>query len=435
MQWFNWLEVLAHSSLLLTIAIGIIAAVESIAVLGLILPGAVMMTAAASVAGNAGLSIPVMLISGTIGAVVGDSISYWIGKTQRDRIPRLWPFSRHPNWLERGEQFFERYGGLSILIGRFIGPVRPLIPMVAGMMSMPQLRFLVVNVLSAIGWAPLYLLPGYYLGQNVHLSPVFFWWLVCFFGVMTVAMLIFSSGRRWLERNGTSYRPAFWLLIISLALLVPWTALVWHAGTTPLAMDRITHTLFATVHDTPLWLTLATWWAQVGDKPGVVALAAPWVIWWCARRQFAVGLHWIAALGGIAVLNTLIKHLVERPRPSALPTSYSYLSAHTSSATVICGLTAAFLAQQLPPRLRNYTYWGAIILAMLMGVTRLICAVHWASDVVGGLLLGAAVCAATQLSYRRFATHPICWKGWWLPACASLALVVVRINLMPNIVF
>lgn len=431
MHWFNWLESLAHSSLLLTVAIGIIAAIESVAVLGLILPGAFMMTAAASVAGNAGLSIPVMLLSGTIGAVVGDSISYWIGKTQRERIPRLWPFSRHPNWLERGEYFFERYGALSILIGRFVGPVRPLIPMVAGMMSMPQLRFLTVNVLSAIGWAPLYLLPGYYLGLNVHVSPVVSWWLIGLCLIAGTGMVVFSWGRRLVEQQESPYRPALWITGLSALLFIAWAGVIWRTGTTPLAMDRITHDLFLTLHQSTLWLTLATWLADIGDKPGIVALATPWLVWWLARRQYAVALHWCGALGGIALFNTLIKHMIERPRPSHFLHSYSFPSAHTSCATVIFGLTAAFIAQGLPPRLRSYCYWSAIAAVLIMAISRLVCAVHWASDLIGGMLLGLIVCGITRLSYHHFAKQPVSWQGWWLPALISALLLLVRINIGP----
>lgn len=429
MHWFNWLESLAHSSLLLTIAIGVIATIESVAVLGLILPGAFMMTAAASVAGNAGLSIPVMLLSGTIGAVIGDSISYWIGKTQRERIPRLWPFSRHPSWLERGEHFFARYGALSILIGRFVGPVRPLIPMVAGMMSMPQLRFLIVNVLSAIGWAPLYLLPGYYLGLNVHVSPIITWWLIGLCAIAGIAMVFFSWGRRLVERPHSPYRPALWMTGLGLLLFVMWTVIIWRTGDAPLTMDRMTYDLFLTLHHSPLWLTLATWLADIGDKPGILALATPWVLWWLLRRHYAVGLHWCAALGGVALLNTVIKHAIERPRPSLLLHSYSYPSAHTSCATVIFGLTAAFVARSLSPRLRNCCYWSAIAAVLIMALSRLVCAVHWASDLIGGMLLGVVVCGLTRLSYHRFAQQPIAWQGWWLPALMSVILLLVRINL------
>ncbi|WVM90805.1 VTT domain-containing protein [Halopseudomonas pachastrellae] len=74
-------------------------------------------------------------------------------------------FRRHPQWIDRGERFFRRYGWVSVVLGRFIGPIRPIIPLVAGMFDMPAWRFVAINLLSALVWAPAYLIPGYSAGR------------------------------------------------------------------------------------------------------------------------------------------------------------------------------------------------------------------------------------------------------------------------------
>ena len=72
--------------------------------------------------------------------------------------------------LKNGETFFHRHGGKSVLFGRFVGPVRPVIPVVAGMLGMGSLHFGIVNVLSAIGWALVYILPGVFFGTSLAVA-------------------------------------------------------------------------------------------------------------------------------------------------------------------------------------------------------------------------------------------------------------------------
>ena len=101
------------------------------------------------------------LLSGAIlGAVLGDGISYWLGLRFGPNIKLIWPFSRNPSLLAHGEVLFQRFGGASVFIGRFFGPFRAAVPLVAGMMRMPLLHFWIANVASALIWAPALLLPG-----------------------------------------------------------------------------------------------------------------------------------------------------------------------------------------------------------------------------------------------------------------------------------
>src|SRR5262249_37337227 len=100
-----------------------------------------------------------------LGAVLGDGISYWIGSYFGRRIGRVWPFSRNRELLPKGVRFFKRYGGASVFIGRFFGPIRAVIPLAAGIMEMPPLWFWVANVTSALVWAPALLFFGDAIGK------------------------------------------------------------------------------------------------------------------------------------------------------------------------------------------------------------------------------------------------------------------------------
>ncbi|MFD2436768.1 DedA family protein [Modicisalibacter luteus] len=206
----SWLYGLAPSPGWLLVVILVIALTESLAVVGLVIPGVVLMTAAASLAGHYDLSIPLVLLFAFVGAVIGDGASFLLGYTQRERIPALWPFKQHPEWLSRGARFFQRYGILSVLIGRFVGPVRPIVPMIAGMMRMSPITFAWSNVGSALIWAPAYVLPGYLLGrtwqQFLTLPPGSDRWLILLAAIVIVLALAFSLLRHQLAREGRIYR-------------------------------------------------------------------------------------------------------------------------------------------------------------------------------------------------------------------------------------
>ncbi|MBZ9537682.1 bifunctional DedA family/phosphatase PAP2 family protein [Modicisalibacter tunisiensis] len=463
----DWISSLTPSPGWLYLIFLLIALIESLAVVGLLVPGVVLITAAASLAGHHELSITMALLAAAVGAVIGDGLSFLLGYRYRDRIPTLWPFRRYPEWLSRGARFFQRHGVLSVLIGRFVGPVRPVVPLIAGMMHMRPTTFLWSNIGSALLWAPVYVLPGYLLGrtwqQLLALPHDSRRWLILL-AVLVVGLLVaFSLLRRQLDHDGWTYRrlAAFagrhpggrrlWdaltpssadhgvplasllLLLTSLATLSGWTLWVLNQDG-PLPMDQQLQALLADLQH-PLLVRLADIMARIGDTYGVIALVAPWLIWMAGRRLVALGLHWFAALGGIALANTLFKHLAGRVRPDIpdyLAGSFSYPSAHTSTAVVLYGLAAAFVADALPPRYRASAYWLAVLICVPMALSRLVIGVHWVSDLVGGALLGLVVCALVRLSYHRFAECRPPRPPWLLLLLASTALLAARLAWLPH---
>ena len=138
---------------------------ESFAFISLLFPGTTVLIAAGALMSAGTLPYAPVLIGAAAGAVLGDSISYWIGRRFGDRIARFWPFNRNPELLPRGIAFFERYGAVSVFIGRFFGPIRAIIPLAAGIMHMPRGRFWFANVTSALLWAPMLLFVGDVIGD------------------------------------------------------------------------------------------------------------------------------------------------------------------------------------------------------------------------------------------------------------------------------
>lgn len=165
----DWLSEHGQWALFLTFLVSF---AESLAIVGSIVPGSVTMTAVGILAGSGVMPINLTLIAAILGAIVGDGASYLIGYVFSDRIEQTWPFSRYPQWLIYGKEYFARHGGKSVLIGRFVGPLRSIIPVIAGMMRMSHGRFFLANAASAIIWSFLYVLPGIFIGAaSAELSP------------------------------------------------------------------------------------------------------------------------------------------------------------------------------------------------------------------------------------------------------------------------
>lgn len=133
---------------------------ESMAFLSLFVPFTAMIVASGALIGAGTLDPWIVLPWGIAGASLGDAVSYWIGRYFGNKIPRIWPFRNHPELIEQGHRFFVRWGVLSVFLGRFFGPLRAIVPIVAGMMEMPQTRFQLANVGSAIVWLPVLMVPG-----------------------------------------------------------------------------------------------------------------------------------------------------------------------------------------------------------------------------------------------------------------------------------
>jgi membrane protein DedA with SNARE-associated domain len=168
-SFIDWLQI--HPSFA-ALAVFLISCAESLAIIGLFIPGTIIMPAIGGMIGAGILPAYWILLAAILGAVAGDGFSYWLGHHYHEEIRNFWLFKRVPKMLDHGARFFNKYGGLSVFIGRFVGPVRPIIPVVAGMLNMSSLRFLVANIFSAIAWALVYMAPGMLLGAiSEELAP------------------------------------------------------------------------------------------------------------------------------------------------------------------------------------------------------------------------------------------------------------------------
>ena len=138
----------------------LLAFAESLAFVSLVLPAWGALVAIGALIGVSGISFWPVWIAGAVGAALGDWLSYWIGYRYKDHVVQVWPLSRYPEILLRGEDFVRKWGVPGMFIGRFSGPLRATVPLAAGIFEMPYWSFQFANVLSALVWSAVLLLLG-----------------------------------------------------------------------------------------------------------------------------------------------------------------------------------------------------------------------------------------------------------------------------------
>lgn len=134
------------------------------------MPGWVLLVGIGTMIGADVLEFLPIVISAYLGAVIGEYLSFYVGYHYHEPILK-WKFvARHEVLIEHSRTFFKKHGALGVFFGRFIGPVRAVIPLIAGISEMPKRTFFWVNMTSGLIWAPLYLIPGILIGATFKLD-------------------------------------------------------------------------------------------------------------------------------------------------------------------------------------------------------------------------------------------------------------------------
>lgn len=180
---------------------------ESMLVIGILIPATAMLLFTGGLVGSGTLPMSTVLIWGIVGAIIGDAVSYWLGRWVGPTLLRWRVIKRHRSTVARARLFFYRYGFLSIFLGRFLGPIRSTIPTVAGVMGMSQWQFQIANILSAIVWVPVMLAPGFLAAKSIEAAQQANQWTLYIGGGFSVVVGVWLLYLFTRQRKAASLRP------------------------------------------------------------------------------------------------------------------------------------------------------------------------------------------------------------------------------------
>ncbi|MGL6040524.1 MAG: DedA family protein [Deefgea sp.] len=161
---------LNHSAELALLLLFLIVLAESTALVGLIIPGTVLMITMGTLIGTGKMDFWLACGIGFIAALIGDVLSYGLGYRYRRKLHQLKLVRQHRRLLLQARHVLRHHGPIGIFVGRFLGPTRPVLPMVAGMLSMSPRRFMPACILACLLWSPTYFLPGILAGAAYGLG-------------------------------------------------------------------------------------------------------------------------------------------------------------------------------------------------------------------------------------------------------------------------
>ena len=434
---YGWIAQHPH---LAGLAVFWIALAESLAVVGLLVPGVAMMFAAGALVGAGALPFWPICAYAVVGAIAGDGLSFWLGWRYRDRLGAIWPFARHPGMIEHGVAFFRRYGGRGVLFGRFVGPVRAVIPLVAGMLAMPARRFVVINVLSALLWAPAYLLPGMAFGASVDLASRVTERLAAL-AIALLAVLWFTA---WLGKRLYAYfqprahglilatfdlsRSHPWLGRLAIPLIDPsrrdypglavWAMLLAALGLAAcvLAPPELAPVSLRAWRN-PLADYALTVCEELGGTPAILVFSATVGGWLLMRERSLAAAHLLAGVGFALLLGALCGAVAQPP----------LVDARVLNGAVAYGFVAILLADQTAYAWRWPVYAAAALLAIAISFARLYSEAGEFPAVCVSLMLALVWLIVLGVAYRRHrhAEPPVAGLPWLVPL--ALAAVVVAL--------
>ncbi len=435
------------------VGVFLIAFFESLALVGLLLPGAAMMFGVGAMVGTGVLPLWLTLVWAAFGAIAGDGVSFWLGRRYHMQVKTMWPLRKHPELIARATHFFYRHGGKSILLGRFVGPIRPVIPAVAGMLEMPTRRFILFNIISGTLWAPVYVFPGMIFATSLGLAAEVASRLAVLIGTLLgllfMALWLQKHLFNWLHRHTWPWmhRTLTWarlhpvmgeipaalidpehpeargLSLLALVLLVTSLlfALVHHAVGQNELLINLNDYLYYTLEAlrTPWMDHFLVALSMLGDWQVLLPLLLVMTCWlWLEQHRQALW-HWLAAVGVGALISFSLRWTSAVTKG---PLTDSIHSGPLMTAMAVYGFLAILIARELPQQKRWRVYAIIACFVLAIAFARLYLGAHRLSGVLGALTLGMAWISLLGIGYRHHPAKPLSPRALAAVALTTLLL-------------
>jgi membrane protein DedA with SNARE-associated domain len=410
---------------LASITVFFISCAESLAIVGLFIPGTIVMPAIGGMIGAGILPAYWIVIAAILGAMLGDNLSYWLGHHYHEQIRNYWPFNRVPKILERGEIFFKKYGGISVFIGRFVGPVRPIIPVIAGMLNMSPARFTIANATSAIIWALVYIAPGILLGAvSEQLAPHVAARLLLMLALVTAIawIALWISNKLWnsTQKIFEHFFKALWLkatihiptlhrmllhkhinnhkpfsiifYTIFLTLLLTFISLSVARHGTMTYLDWPVFLFLRSIEISPLDTVMASA-SHITNIITLCSIGIALFAWLFLQKEWRIAFYWLA---NIALTYCMIK-ILQYFIPMAPPDLHTQLKTFHTFPSISLGIFTALLGNFLIPSYYSLTwlrYKKPLLLLILFLIScatlpKLYFGFHWLSSCIASVLCAA----------------------------------------------
>lgn len=360
---------------------------EAFVIIGSFIPGALLVIFSGVLVSQGVYRMEYMIIFASAGAILGDAVSYYVG-TFGTRLFKDENKFLKIDHLDRGTAFFNKYGNKSILIGRFFGPLRAVVPFVAGLTRMRLGTFFLWNVVGGILWATSHILIGYFFGGSIsYLHKWSFMVTMFVLGLLTTIALMWG----FFKQFGLVSR--FWkplLILLSGFLLYQMTETVFLGESVPF-IDTWLHQWFFQVRDDEL-ITFFKFITVLGNWQVVLPIASILSTWFFVKKkqQYLIPL-WVSLISA-EVVTFMLKILVARPRPLGgllVENDFSFPSGHATIAMAFLGMLIYVVIKQVSSlRKRQILVFLGVTLILLIGVSRLYLGVHYLSDILAGYLVG-----------------------------------------------
>ncbi len=434
----------------------LISIVESIAFIGLFVPGTVLLVAIGALCAKGVLNPGDVIWFAAAGAVAGDVFSFYLGR-HGTRLASRWDKIIHSSYMEHGERFLEAHGNKSVFLGRFVGPLRPVIPFVAGFFRMQPRRFIFWDVISAPCWATVSVYSGYFFGQAWEFSKLwtsrggillivfgiilgilyflrweiikrgreFFAFICALWDSFARSMIMNSDFQMYMRHHPVVFdlikrrldRRSLLGLPLTLIGFAMFYALILYLGVVEgmIRSDvvnsidmRLANLLAVFRH--PRLNNAMTWISLLGETHVVMAFAVVFsLLLFVWRRPVYIMPLWLTLAGSIGI--TLISGLAfYRPGPAAavfLESSSSFPSLHACLVVAFYGFILCVLLRHVQSyNMRMNLLFACVIVMLAVGFSRIYLGAHFLSDVWIGYGLGCLwlVIGLSLIEWRQTAT-------------------------------